>query len=183
MEGDTDGLRLRAMSAEDLAQVERWMVEAHVARWYVAGSSVEVELDDLRRSVTREQPVEVLLVTEGDRPIGWCQWYRCDDDPEWAADVEAVPGDVGIDYAIGDPAAVGRGVGTALIGALVDHVRRRHPVAGVIADPEAANAASRRVLEKNGFELVGIRLLPSESTQDPMAVYRLAPPDGAGLLP
>lgn len=176
MAGDRARLSLRAMTVDDLATVAGWLSEAHVARWYVAGSSAADELDDLRQSLTRQQPVEVLVVLEDSLPVGWCQWYRCDDDPEWAADVDARPGDVGIDYAIGDPAAIGRGLGTVLIAALISHVRERHPAAGVVADPEAANAASRRVLEKNGFELVAQRVLPSESTHDLMAVYRLPPP-------
>lgn len=180
MATEAAALTLRAMSDGDLPLVSRWLAEPHVGRWYVAGSSVDAELDDVRHSVLGEQPVEVLLVLERDRPIGWCQWYLCDDDPDWAAEVEAAVGDVAIDYAIGEPDALGRGLGTALVATLVAYVRRRHPAAGVIADPEAANAASRRVLEKNGFSLVAERVLPSESTQDVMAVYRLAPPGGAG---
>lgn len=166
---------LRAMTDADLALVQRWMHEPHVARWYVAGSTAEAELDDVRDSLHGEQPVEMLIAEEDGHPVGWCQWYRCSDDPDWAVDVGAAPGDAGIDYAIGDRRAVGRGIGTSIVRLLVAHVHRRLPGAAIFADPEAANMASRRVLEKNGFALVAERVLPSESTQDPMAVYRLAP--------
>ena len=87
--------------------------------------------------------------------------------------MEALPGEAGIDYAIGDPAQISRGVGTELIAALVAEVRRHHPGAGILADPDARNAASRRVLEKNGFGLVAVRPVASEPTGDPMAIYRL----------
>lgn len=43
-----------------------------------------------------------------------------------------------------------------------------------MADPEAHNVASRRVLEKNGFELVAEKVMACEPTNDPMAIYRLA---------
>lgn len=171
-------IRLRRMTDADLALVRRWMGEPHVARWYVAGSTVEAEMSDVRDSVQGEQPVEMLIIEEGGQPVGWCQWYRCEDDPDWAADVGADPDDAGIDYAIGDRQAVGRGVGTALIRLLVAHVRRQLPQAAIFADPEATNGASRRILEKNGFAEVFEGVLPSESTQDPMAVYRLAPEPG-----
>ncbi|MBO0814466.1 MAG: GNAT family N-acetyltransferase [Actinobacteria bacterium] len=82
-------------------------------------------------------------------------------------------GEVGIDYAIVDPAWVGRGVGTKLIAALVAEVRRHHPGSGIRTTPEAANTASRRVLEKNGFELVAVRPVATEPTDAPMAIYRL----------
>ena len=86
-------------------------------------------------------------------------------------------GECGIDYAIGDPTAIGRGLGTRMIAALVDEVRDHHPGCSILVEPEAANAASRRVLESNGFELVDLRPLAFESNDSPMAIYRLA---GAG---
>jgi aminoglycoside 6'-N-acetyltransferase len=166
-------LTLRDMVPDDLGSVARWMAEPHVARWYLAGSSVEEEVDDLRQSVTGLQPVHALLVLEDDAPVGWCQWYHCDVDPEWAADMGAEPGEVGVDYAIGEPDVVGRGLGTALVGTLVRRVRAERPDVAFVSDPDARNLASRRVLEKNGFQLVKIAALASEPTDDPMAVYRL----------
>lgn len=170
-------LTLRPMGAEDLALVTRWLGEPHVARWYLAGSSVEQEVEDLRQSVDGTQ-VHALLVLDDGAPIGWCQWYRAAVDRDWAADLGAGPGDVGVDYAIGDPASVGRGLGTALVRTLVHRVRAASPHVAFVSDPDARNTASRRVLEKNGFRLVGVRALASEPTDDPMAIYRLEPGEG-----
>jgi aminoglycoside 6'-N-acetyltransferase len=163
------------MEVSDLPLVARWLAAPHVARWWLAGSSVDRELDDLRLSVTGSQPVHALLVLDDDEPVGWCQWYLCADEPAWAADVGAAPGDVGIDYAIGEASRVGRGMGTELVAALVARVRTMHPGCGVIADPDERNVPSRRVLEKNGFNLVRVAALPSEPTESPVAVYRLGP--------
>ena len=168
-------LALRDMVPDDLRFVARWLAEPHVARWYLAGSSVEEEVDDLRQSVAGVQPVHALLVLEDEAPVGWCQWYDCDVDPEWAADMGAEPGDVGVDYTIGEPDFVGHGLGTALVGTLVRRVRGERPDVAFMSDPDARNLASRRVLEKNGFQLVKIAALASEPTDDPMAVYRLPP--------
>ena len=166
-------LVLRDMLPDDLRFVARWMAEPHVARWYLAGSSVEEEVDDLRQSVAGIQRVHALLVVEDGTPVGWCQWYDCDVDPAWAADMGAEPGDVGVDYAIGEPDSVGRGLGTALVGTLVRRVRDERPDVAFVSDPDARNLASRRVLEKNGFQLVRIAALASEPSDDPMALYRL----------
>ena len=173
--GGTDGssvVTLRAMDASDLDLVRRWMAEPHVVCWYLADSSIDEELDELRACVAGEVPTHALLVTEDGRPVGWCQWYRCDDYPEHAAGVGAAPGDLGIDYAVGDPDRIGRGVGTAMVAALVAHVTALHPTRGIVADPDARHAASRRVLEKAGFHLVAERPVPSERSARPMAVYR-----------
>jgi RimJ/RimL family protein N-acetyltransferase len=179
-------LTLRKMTAADLDVVRAWLGAPHVARWYLSASTVEAEVEELRQCVELEERTEALMVSEGARPIGWCQWYLCSDYPEHETAVGAGRDDVGIDYAIGEVACTARGIGTALIAALVAYVRERHPRAGMIADPEAANIASRRVLEKNGFELLGERPVASEPTLAPMAIYRLAAPgEGApaGIRP
>lgn len=169
-------LTLRPMQPDDLELVRNWLVEPHVARWYLTGSTVEEEVDDLRRCIAGEEPTHILLVLQRGRPIGWCQWYLCSHYPDHEAAVGARRGDVGIDYAIGERARIGQGVGTALIAALVAHVRHQYPAAGVLADPEATNVASRRVLEKNGFYLLREGRVESESTDAVMAIYRLKPP-------
>jgi aminoglycoside 6'-N-acetyltransferase len=168
---------LRAMREDDLELVRAWLSEPHVARWYLAGSSIEHQVEELRQCVAGEQPTRALVVLERGRPIGWCQWYLCRDYPDHAAGIAAGPDDVGLDYAIGDPARTGQGVGTALIATLVAHIRREHPMAPLVADPEAANVASRRALEKNGFELQWEGPVGSEPTDEVMAIYRLPASD------
>jgi aminoglycoside 6'-N-acetyltransferase len=164
---------LREMHEADLHLVDGWLRRPHVARWYLDGSTHEQELEDCRKSIAGEQPTHLYVVENEGRPIGWCQWYRCDDYPDHAVAVGAAVGDVGIDYAIGEPTDVGIGRGTELVEALVSLVRAVDPSAGVIVDPDAANLASRRVLEKNGFELLAERPVPSEAVDTPMAIYRL----------
>jgi RimJ/RimL family protein N-acetyltransferase len=173
VDADAVILDLRPLDLDDLSLVRSWLADPGVAPWFLTASSLEEELDDLRRAVVGEEATEALLVSWRGRPIGWCQWYLCSDYPDHAEGVGAHPGDVGIDYAIGDSRDRSRGLGTALIAALVDHIRSVHPGAGVIADPEATNLASRAVLERNGFVLLDERVVPSESTPNVMAIYRL----------
>lgn len=166
---------LRKMQLADLDIARAWLSTPEVARWYLTGSTIDHELEDLRRSIAGEQPTEVLVVVEQNEPIGWCQWYLCAAYPDHAAALGAEPEDAGIDYAIGEPGRRHNNLGTAMVAALVAHIRKRHPFAGIIADPEATNSASRKVLEKNGFRLVDERPVASEPTSAPMAIYRLAP--------
>lgn len=172
---------LRPMTESDLELVRSWLTEPHVARWYLAQSSLERELAELRSCVVGKEPTHALIALTRGREIGWCQWYRCADYPKHAAGIGAEPGDVGLDYAIGDPARIGEGLGTALIAAMIARIRAEHSQAGLVADPDAANAASRRVLEKNHFELVDVRVVPSERSDREMAIYRLRPPQTVGI--
>lgn len=166
-------LTLRRMKEAELELVKAWMTDFVVAQWYLVGSSVEKDIEDLRSCISGDEPTEVLLVSDQEVPIGWCQWYLCGAYPDHAEGVGAGTDDIGIDYALGDPVRRGAGVGTALIAALITYIRQQHAAAAIFADPEASNVASRRVLEKNGFQLLGVRPLDSEPTDTPVAIYRL----------
>jgi RimJ/RimL family protein N-acetyltransferase len=171
----------RPMVEADLPQVAGWMGLPHVAEWWAVDAGPEMELEEYRRRLVDGEDAGTILmmVLDGDRSVGWCQWYRWDDYPVEAAQTLAGPGDAGIDYAIGEPDLVGQGFGTAMIGALVEHVRTQlagggaRPAVGFTVAPEAANAASRRILEKNGFRLIAEQALDSEPHDRPMAIYRL----------
>jgi aminoglycoside 6'-N-acetyltransferase len=171
-------IELRAMQPGDLPLIAGWLAQPHVARWWLVHETADEELERYRQLLTGEldDGTHLLMVIERDprAAVGWCEWYRWDDTPDEARELGALPGECGIDYAIGDPGAIGRGLGTELIAGLVAEVRRHHPGCGIAVEPEAANAASRRVLERNGFALVDVRPLAFEPNGNPMAIYRLA---------
>lgn len=163
------------MTEADLPAVEAWLRLPHVARWWTPDTTAEAEIAKYRERVRQDTKpaTHMLMVTLASTPAGWCQWYRWADYPADAQAIGARDGEIGIDYAIGDPAQVGRGVGTTLIAALTTEIHRHHPGAGILTDPDAANMASRRVLEKNGFHLVAVRPVATEASDAPMAIYRL----------
>ncbi|HTU29141.1 MAG TPA: GNAT family N-acetyltransferase [Solirubrobacteraceae bacterium] len=178
-------IELSPMSLDDIRLIEAWLRAPHVARWWLSGTTADAELDQIRESVTdpAHQATRMLMVSErlaaeARAPVGWCQWYPYDAYPSEGAAAGARPGDCGFDYALGDPDAVGRGLGTQLIAALVVEVRRAHPGCGFIVAPDARNLASRRVLEHNGFVLAEVRPIETEPIDDPMAIYRLPAPAG-----
>ncbi len=172
---DNGRVAVRPMYEDDLALVGGWLREPHVSRWWrdppdeelaAIRGRVRAELDDATRMLT---------LTVDERAVGWGQWYWWDDYPDEATAIEGRSGDAGIDYAIGDPAAIGHGLGRRLVAALVREIRRDRPRAGILVAPEATNLASRAVLEGNAFHLVDVRPLATEPTDAPMAIYRLDP--------
>jgi aminoglycoside 6'-N-acetyltransferase len=169
-------IELRPMTEADLRLVAGWLHEPHVARWWLQDETADEQLAVYRRVLTGEldDGTHLLIVVERGVAVGWCQWYRWDDTPDAARELATRPGELGIDYALGDPAATNRGLGTEMIAALVRELRRHHPGCGIVVEPEAANGASRAVLRRNGFELVDVRPLAFERNDRPMAIYRLA---------
>jgi RimJ/RimL family protein N-acetyltransferase len=175
-------IELRPLVVDDLPLVASWLRQPRVAQWWLVGTTAEAELEEITSRVAERADHATRLLTIVERsgsrlkigaPIGWCQWYPYDAYPAEAEAIGARAGDCGIDYAIGDPDAIGRGLGTELIAVLVDEVRRHYPGCGVVADPDTRNVASRRVLEHNGFSLISIRAVVTEPTDDPVAIYRL----------
>jgi len=169
-------LTLRPMTEADLALVGAWLARPHVARWWLEDPAEAAVRQRYLPAITGADPTHLLVAELDARPIGFAQWYRWDDESEAdRRDIGAEPGDVGIDYAIGEADACGHGTGTTLIAALVAEVHRHHPGASLLTDPEQANIASCRVLEKNGFRLVDVRRIESEPGDGPSAIYRLDP--------
>jgi RimJ/RimL family protein N-acetyltransferase len=147
-------LAFRRMTADDLPRVEAWLQEPHVGPWWVPS-----EIGEVTRAVRGDDPVEPWVLVLDGEDVGYFQVYDIGYDGEYreacaSAGVES--GTAGMDYLLGDAALLGRGIGTAAIGRFVDDiVFGLGPYPAVTAGPDPANAASIRVLEKNGFVFVG----------------------------
>jgi RimJ/RimL family protein N-acetyltransferase len=147
-------LEFRRMTADDVPRVEAWLHEPHVGPWWKPS-----EIDDVTRAVRGEEPVDPWLLVLDEQAVGYFQVYDIGYDAEYRAACATVgvePGTAGMDYLLGDPALIGRGVGTEAIGRFVnDVVFGLGPYPAVTAGPDPKNAASIRALEKNGFVFAG----------------------------
>jgi aminoglycoside 6'-N-acetyltransferase len=144
----------RPMTRADLPSVVRWVAQPHVRRWW------DDEADDLARAerhyrpaIDGDDPTRMWVVEVNGRSVGFVQDYLIGDHPDFAL-LTARPDAVGFDYAIGEPAWVGRGLGTRLLWEFLrDVVGPHRPDAPeYFAAPDHRNAASLRVLDKLGFE-------------------------------
>jgi aminoglycoside 6'-N-acetyltransferase len=127
-----------------------------------------------------EEPAEDLVACVDGEPVGLLQRCQLRDYPEYLAELAAVvavpAGAVTIDYLIGDPARVGRGLGPRLIEAAARGLWQRYPDAPAIVVPVvAANRASWRALEKAGARRIASGELEPDNPADDRLhhVYRL----------
>ena len=155
----SDGARIsfRPLARPDLPLVHEWLRRPHVAEWWGPAET----LDDLEAEHgpaidgrASHAPYVVLL---DDAPIGWIQWYvaAASHDEGWWLD-EHDPGVRGIDQFIGDPALLGRGIGSAMVRAFDDMLFADPAVTRVQTDPSPANVRAIRCYEKAGFRRVGV---------------------------
>lgn len=171
------------MVDDDVERVARWLREPHVQRWWKDPSAPDKVEEEHRQRQSGEDRTEVHIIVWHQREIGLIQRYRLTDDPEWASALHpsglSFPSAAGIDYAIGEPDMIGHGAGSEMIAAYSAQLFVAYPeVEVIVVTPQAANAASCRVLEKSGYELRWTGMLDSDDPSDagPAALYALTRP-------
>ncbi|MDA8371425.1 MAG: GNAT family N-acetyltransferase [Nocardiopsaceae bacterium] len=176
----------RRLSPRDFPLLMRWLAQPHVARWWNHETSAEAVERDFGPSIRGEDPSENLLALLDGAPFGLVQRSRLADAPDYLAELSAIvpvaEGAVTIDYLIGDPGRVGRGLGTRMISSVLDRTWHDYPDApAVLAAVVAANAASWRALEKAGMRRVASGdVEPDNPVDEPLHhIYRIDRPASA----
>ncbi|WP_440069540.1 GNAT family N-acetyltransferase [Streptosporangium sp. OZ121] len=170
----------RRLKKQDFPLLREWLEQPHVARWWNHETSAEAVARDFGPAVKGEEPSEDLLVFLDGRPLGLVQRMMLADYPEYVAEltpIVAVPeGAMSIDYLIGDPQQVGRGLGPRMIRDIIQRTWVEVPTATCVLVPvSAANRASWRALEKAGLGRVAEGDLEPDNPIDDRAhyVYRI----------
>ncbi|KAB2588849.1 GNAT family N-acetyltransferase [Streptomyces arboris] len=166
----------RRLTEDDFPLLISWLERPHVARWWNHDPSIEAVRRDFGPAVRGEEPSEELLAHLGGTPFGLMQRCRLADYPEYLVEVATlidVPsGAMTIDYLIGEPQLVGRGLGPQMIRSAVQAIWDEHPGASCVLVPvSAANRASWRALEKAGMRRVAEGELEPDNPVDGRAHY------------
>ena len=144
---------LRAMTRGDLADVARWRAESHVLAWFAEDGPVDLASVTAKYGprIDGASAVRMWVVEANGRSIGFVQDYRIREVPGFAL-LAPDPDAIGLDYVIGEPGWVGRGLGARTLWAWLQAARRRFPDAtAYFAAPDHRNARSLRILDKVGF--------------------------------
>ncbi len=181
--GELEMISFRPVTEADFPLLARWLSQDHVARWWNHDFSAAGVARDFGPAARGEEPAEDFLALCGDLPFGLVQRSRFDDYPEYRTELSPYepvpPGAVTIDYLIGEPDRIGRGIGTRMIMALVDRTWTDHPDAPVIiVSVVAGNIASWRALEKAGLSRIASGDLEPDNPIDPPLhhIYRIDRP-------
>lgn len=144
---------LRAMTRDDLPLVTDWRQQPHVHRWWTADGEPTLARvsEQYGDDIDGTTPTRMWVAEVNGRAVAFVQDYRVGDYPDYAL-LAPDPEAIGLDYAIGEPDWVGRGLGVRILWAWMLKARHRLPEAGAyFAAPDHRNAASLRLLDKAGF--------------------------------
>jgi aminoglycoside 6'-N-acetyltransferase len=167
-------VEFRRVTRADFPLLARWLAAPPVARWWNHEWTAEAVERDFGPSVDGTEPNEDWLALLDGAPVGLVQRSLVVAYAENLADfsslVEVPQGAVTLDYLLGDPASLGRGLGTAMIAAMLECTWLDFPdVPTVLVSVVAANTASWRALEKAGFHRVAEGdLTPDNPVDDPL---------------
>lgn len=178
-------ITFRPLSVGDLPKLAVWLAAPHVEEWWPEPhdpASVESRFLPVAQGL---DTTEGFVILDDASPIGYIQRYRLADEPEWRRAVAVaidVPDEAaGIDYLIGDPSAIGRGVGSQAITAFVVELwESLGDITVVVVAVQQLNLASWRALEKARFQRVWAGKLDTDdpSDQGPAFLYLRSRPSG-----
>jgi aminoglycoside 6'-N-acetyltransferase len=134
----------RAMTADDLPVIKRWLAEPHVREWW--GDPAEQYA--LVSGDLEEPAMDQYIVSLDGRDFGYLQCY---DLTAWNSGFGEQPkGTRGIDLFIGEPDMIEQGHGSTMIRAFIDE-RLRCGAPRMVTDPDPNNLRALRAYENAGF--------------------------------
>jgi aminoglycoside 6'-N-acetyltransferase len=141
-------VRLIDLAEADTALIEGWLRAAHVRRWW--GDPDE----NLARLGTPVVGSRRAIIEADSRKVGLVLWSHPPREELDQAGLHDISTDViDIDIMIGEPDAVGRGIGAAAIRLVVADVFANTSAPYLIAATMTGNVASRKAFENAGFSV------------------------------
>jgi aminoglycoside 6'-N-acetyltransferase len=171
-------IAFRALARSDLPTLQRWLNTPHVYEWWGrhvgpgslggagpnAATAAQVE-EKYGSTIDHGGTTHRFIIEHNGAPIGLIQWYQLADFPDYARAIGEDPAaaGVGLDLLIGEPEALGRGLGPRAIDQFVTAVVLPQSQADrIVVGPAATHARSIRAFEKAGIRHARIVTLPDE---------------------
>lgn len=167
----SDNWHFAPIRREDFPLFASWLATSHVRRWWNDEPDLDAIEADYGTVVDGTEPAKVFIAHFEGRAVGLIQSFRFDAYAFYFDDVRAVyrlPANAcTIDYLIGPPEALGRGLGSSMIRAFVAALWARHPDCPAVVVPvHADNGASGGALLRAGFAEVARVDLPPDNPMD-----------------
>lgn len=139
-----ENLKIRAFEDNNIPIIKEWLEKSHIKKWYEHPEDWLYEINERHGEFSF---IKHFIIIYNDKPIGFCQYYRCREfDSEWSGE-----GTYSIDYLIGEEEYLKRGFGKAAVRILIETVFSLEDSRIIIVQPEQENIPSCRTLLASGF--------------------------------
>ncbi len=140
-------MHIRKFNLDDINIFKRWLKQDYIATWYENPEEwvYEIVSEDFSW-------INHFIVECDNRPIGFCQYYEYVKGKETWHGWIPVGGTYSIDYLIGEPAFIGKGIGKEIVRALNNIIFAETDAKRIIVQPEKENHASCNTLLAAGYE-------------------------------
>lgn len=174
-------LSFRPIARADFPMLSGWLRMPHVARWWDDDACLDAIEEDYGGCIDGSEPAEVFIVGQGGADIGLIQRFRMGAYPDYLNELAPLlavrPDECSIDYLIGPPEFLGKGLGTDMIATFSHMTLQADPGSPSIVVPvHADNRASWRALARAGYLRAGQGELTPDNPADDRRhfIYRLA---------
>jgi aminoglycoside 6'-N-acetyltransferase len=172
----------RPLRRADAELLRDWLNQPHVYAWWgvhaapdglggagLDAATLDAVLAEYGEPMAGRGTTECFVILADDRPVGFIQWYRLADEHDYAAAIGEADG-AAMDLLIGDPDAVGRGLGTQVIDHFVTEIVAAAGIARIVAGPDVRNRRSVRAFTNAGFVSVREAQVPGEPAPEQVLV-------------
>ncbi len=171
-------LSFRPLTRGDASLLAGWLADPHVHEWWDHDWSPAGIEADFGAMMDQTDSTDGYIALLDDQPIGFVQFCRYVNEPGYRDELVGLvdfPDDAGsVDYLIGDPRCVGRGVGTAMLRAFTEWVWSFDPpLSSLVVPVNSANDASWRALLSAGYHIIATGDLEPDSPRHDRAHHVL----------
>jgi RimJ/RimL family protein N-acetyltransferase len=172
----------RPLRRSDARQLRDWLNQPHVYAWWGVhaapdglggagpdAATLEAVLAEYGEPMAGQGTTHCFVILADAQPVGFIQWYRLADEPAYAAAI-GEPDGAAMDLLIGEPDAVGRGLGTLVIDRFVTDVVAPAAITRIVAGPDVRNRRSVRAFTNAGFVSVREAQVPGEPAPEQVLV-------------
>jgi RimJ/RimL family protein N-acetyltransferase len=153
-------LSFRPLTGADLPMLHGWLQRPHVAQWWREPTMLaELARDYLPVAAGASTTTACIACLDGE-PIGFIQSYVAMGSGDGWWEDESDPGVRGIDQFLADAEQLGRGLGSAMVGACVARLFEDPAVTAIQTDPSPGNERAIGCYRRAGFVVHGAVTTP-----------------------
>jgi aminoglycoside 6'-N-acetyltransferase len=153
------GFSFRPLARSDFPMMFRWRINPVISqRWDPPPDTIDELEPEFGPMIDGAEMVNGVIAEHAGVPIGFIQWYRLRDHPDYSGIDLAPEGAAGIDLFIGEDDYRYRGYGAPMLRAFLREVLFAHPdISACAIDPLVENTSAISAYRRTGFREAGIR--------------------------